>query len=376
MYKYKSYRYRIYPNLEQVKFFEKNFRCVKFIYNKMLDDKLKHYKEKGKNLKLTPAMYKNEYPFLKEVDCLALSNAQLNLEKAYTHFFKNPSNNGFPKFKTKYDKNSYTTNNQSESIRIVGNFIRLPKINFVRIKLHRPIPDGYKIKSTTITRTKSNKYFITIFLEYDKQDISIKNKHGEVVGLDFSTSKLFVASDGHSPDLLNLSKLEKRIAKEQKSLSKMVKWSNNYNKQVLKIAKIYERLDNIKKDYLHKLSTKMANTYSVIGIESLDLTEMSSSDREIKLGKSIRRLNWGEFTRELNYKMNDLGKSLIKVNKFFPSSQLCSVCNYRNKELKNLSIREWFCPKCNSYHNRDINAAINIRNEAIRLNQNNIEESK
>lgn len=360
----KAYKFRIYPNEEQKIFFAKTFGCTRFIYNQMLADKIAHYKKTKEMLNNTPAQYKEKYPWLKEVDSLALSNVQKNLETAYKNFFKNPKI-GFPKFKSKRKiRKTYTTNNQKRTIYIVDNKLRLPKIkSLIKIKVHRNIPDNYKLKSVTISQFTSGKYFASILFEYENQVVEKKSK--TFVGLDFSMHELYVDSEGiyaNYPKYYRQAQI--KLAREQRKFSKMEKGSNNREKQRIKLAIIHEKVANQRKDFLHKLSKKLIEKFDCVCIEDLNMKALS---QVLNFGKSVMDNGWGMFVNFLDYKSKEIGKKLVKVGKYFASSQICSKCGYKNKEVKDLAIRQWECPNCKVVHNRDINVAINIRNEGIRI---------
>lgn len=352
---------RIYPNEEQEVLFAKTFGCSRFAYNKMLELKSKHYDETGKDLKITPARLKPEYSFLKEVDSLALSNAQLNLQSAFKSFFKGKT--GYPNFKKKRAAQTYTTNNQNGTISIIDNHIKLPKVGLIKIKLHRQIPDDWRIKSVTVCRNSCYKYYASILFEfdYDVQPHSINN----AVGLDYSMHELYLSSDGEFANYPKFYRASQaKLAKAQKRLSRCKKYSENYYKQKLAVAKIHEKIANQRKDFLHKLSRKITNSYDVVCIEDLDMHAMAQA---LNFGKSVSDNGWGMFTNFLDYKLSFEGKYLVKIDKWFPSSQTCNVCGYKNSATKDLSVRYWTCPVCNTAHDRDINAAINIKNEGLRL---------
>ena len=360
----KAYKFRIYPNDEQKILFAKTFGCVRVIYNKMLSDKIAYYKKYQQKLNNTPAQYKTEFTWLKEVDSLALCNAQQNLLKAFTNFFINPKS-GFPKFKSKHkNKKSYTTNNQKGSIILKNGYLKLPKIvELVKVKQHRQIPEHYKIKSVTISQTPSGNYYASILFEYENQ-VSEQELH-TFLGLDFSMHELYKDSNGNEPCYPRYYRqAEKRLKQEQRKLSLMKKGSNNRNKQRIKVASLHEKVANQRKDFLHKQSRQIANAYDCVCIENLTMKAMSQS---LHFGKSVADNGWGMFTTFLQYKLEELGKKLIKVGKFFASSQICSCCGYQNSETKDLSVRAWDCPNCGTHHDRDVNAAINIRNEGMRL---------
>ena len=359
----KSYKFRIYPNAEQKELLAKTFGCVRFIYNKMLADKIEHYKNTGKKLNNTPAQYKKEFEWLKEVDSLALTNAQLNLQTAYNNFFRSKSV-GFPKFKSKKSNHrSYTTNCTNGNIKLIDGCIVLPKLGKVKIKQHRNIQADYKLKSVTVSQSPSGKYFASVLFEYDS--IITKKESKTFLGLDYSMHKLYVDSNGNEPCYSKYYRnAEKRLKREQRKLSKMQKGSKNRDKQRKRVAILHEKVANQRKDFLHKLSRQIANVYDCVCIENLNMKAMSQS---LNFGKSVHDNGWGMFTVYLKYKLEDVGKQLVKIDKFFASSQVCNVCGYKNTDTKNLSIREWDCPNCKTHHNRDVNAAINIKNEGMRL---------
>ena len=359
----RAYKFRIYPNAEQKVLFAKTFGCVRFIYNKMLADKIEHYNNTKEDLKNTPAQYKEQYPWLREIDSLALANAQLHLQTAYKNFFKRPQI-GFPKFKSKrFHRYAYTTNYVNGNIALLGDTIKLPKVGKVKIKQHRAIPTNYTLKSVTVSQTPSGKYYASVLFEYENQVSQITPQ--TFLGLDYSMPELYIDSNGNEPQYPRYYRQsEKRLKHEQRKLSLMQKGSNNYNKQRVKVARLHEKVSNQRKDFLHKRSRLLVDTYDCICIENLNMKAMSQS---LRFGKSVSDNGWGMFTQFLQYKLTDFGKQLVKVDKFYASSQLCNVCGYKNPATKDLSVREWDCPQCGTHHNRDINAAINIRNEGMRI---------
>lgn len=362
----RGFKFRIYPTHEQEILIIKTFGCTRWIWNHMLADKIKAYKQNSISLKPNPASYKVDNPWLREVDSLALTSVWKQLNQAYNKFFKEPKA-GFPKFKSKkLAKQSYTTNNQpkSQAIRLEDSHIRLPKLGLVKIKLHRKLPENYKIKSVTISRTATGKFYVSINVEYDytvpKTLLNINNS----VGLDYQSNGLFVDNQGKQPDYQRYYRLtESKLAKEQRKLSHMKLGSNNYHKQKLKIAKIHEKIANQRKDFLHKLSYEFANKYDYVFVEDIDLQSIAQFGH---LGKSTHDNGFSMFRTFLAYKLTDRGKVFHKINKWFPSSKTCSTCGCYHPELvNNLSVREWTCSDCGTTHNRDINAAINIRNRGI-----------
>lgn len=359
----KAYKFRLYPNKEQEILFNKTFGCVRFIFNKMLGDKIEHYKETKEKLNNTPAQYKKEFEWLKEVDSLALANAQMNLQTAYNNFFRSPKT-GFPKFKSKKkNKNSYTTNNQSGTIDIVDKYIKLPKIGLVKMKQHRIIPSEQKIKSVTISKTPSGKYYISILVEYDFVPPIISLDKNKALGLDYASHSFYVDSQNREADYPKFYRNAlTKLAKEQRKLSLMKYESNNYYKQKIVVAKLHEHISNQRKDWIHKLSTELANKYDYICVEDINMQNMAQS---LKLGKSTNDNGFGMFRVILGYKLSDRGKMLVKIDKWFPSSKMCRFCGNINKELT-LADRIWTC-SCGQILNRDWNAAINIRNEGLRI---------
>ena len=359
----KAYKFRLYPNKEQEVYFSKCFGSVRFIYNKMLNDKIEYYKKNNKMLNNTPAQYKKEYIWLKEVDSLALANAQMNLDKAYKNFFRDKSV-GFPKFKSKKNNYySYTTNNQKNTINIVdGKYIKLPKLKtLVRIKQHRQIPKNGKIKSATISKNPSDKYYVSILVE---QEIKELPKNEFTVGIDLGLTDFAITSDGvkySNPRYLR--KSLNKLAKEQRKLSRKKNGSKNKNKQRVKVAKLHEHISNQRKDFLHKLSSELINENQVICLEDLQVKEIQQNKY---LSQSVSDVGWYEFRRQLEYKAKWYGRIISFVDKWYPSSQICSNCG-NNTGKKSLDIREFDCPYCGKHHDRDINASINILHEGLRL---------
>jgi len=359
----KAYKFRIYPNAEQAALFAKTFGCTRFIYNQMLADKIKFYEETKQKLNNTPAQYKQEFEWLKEVDSLALANAQMNLQKAYNSFFRN-KNIGFPKFKSKKrSKLSYTTNNinNGTAIRIIDGKLKLPKVGLVKVKLHRQIPTDHKIKSATISKNPSGKYYVSILVEYEFEQPNIKLNKDKSIGLDYSSSSFYVDNQGTRADYPKFyRKAQSKLAKEQRKLSIMKLRSKNYEKQKTKVAVLHEHITNKRKDWMHKLSKTLADEYDYVCIEDINLRNISQG---LHLGKATNDNGFGMFKDFLKYKMFDRGKQLIQIDKWFPSSKMCSECGCVKDELP-LSERVYKCV-CGFICDRDKNAAINIRNVGL-----------
>ena len=362
MKKNKAYKYRIYPNNEQQILISKTFGCVRFIFNKMLEERIAYYKETGLSYKNTPAKYKKDYEWLKEVDSLALANAQLHLDAAYKNFFRDKKV-GFPKFKSKKrSSDSYTTNMVNNNIKLIGNKIYLPKLKGIRIKRHREIPDGHKIKSVTVSRTPADKYYVSILCEYEAE--ATQHKGTDYLGLDYAMNGLYAASNNTRCDYPGFyRKLESKLHREQRKLSKMIKGSNNYRKQRIRVCKVHEKISNCRKDFLHKASYQIANDADGVCVEDLNMQAMSKS---MNFGKSVHDNGYGMFLTLLSYKLEEKGKQLIRIDKFYPSSKTCSCCGYIHKELQ-LSHRIYECPQCGMKIDRDYNASINIQREGMRL---------
>ena len=356
----KAYKYRIYPNNKQREYFAKCFGCVRFFYNKSLSDMNEIFKERQEFKNITPASYKEDYPFLKEIDSLALANAQLNRNAAFKAFFRHQ--NEFPKYKSKRNDQSYTTNNQKGSVKfsINNRYISIPKCPKVRIKKHRSFIGN--IKSVTISKTCDDKYYISLLVEEDIKSLEPVEK---TIGLDLGIKDLIIDSDGKKyKNHKYLSKSLSKLAREQRKLSHMMKGSNNRNKQRIKIARLHHKINNQRNDYLHKLSKHIIDENQIICIEDLKVKNMIKND---KLARSISDVSWSRLVSMLIYKANWYDRTLVKVPSNYPSSQLCSICGYQNKDVKNLKIRKWICPKCNTKHDRDINASKNILSKGIEI---------
>lgn len=362
----RAYRFRLYPGREQEKLFHRTFGCCRFVYNRMLADKKAMYEETGKTKRLTPAGYKKDFPWLKEVDSLALANVQLHLEAAFARFFE-PGKNRYPRFKSKHrSRKSYTTNVVNGNITLEDGRLRLPKAGTVRIRQHRRIPEGYVLKSVTVSMEPSGKYYASLLYEYparENQTPGADREDAKALGIDFAMRGMAVFSDGSRAEYPGYYRLaQERLARDQRRLSKRKKGSRNYEKQKRRVALRHEKIRNQRKDYLHKLSRDLADRYDVIAVEDIDMQAMS---RSLHFGKSVADNSFGAFRTMLAYKLEEQGKSFVKVGRFFPSSKMCSRCGNVKKELR-LDERVYRC-SCGLCMDRDLNAAVNIREEGRRI---------
>ncbi len=362
---------RIYPTKEQEVFFSKSFGCVRFIYNKMLGDKIAHYEKAKEMLYTTPAQYKEEFPWLKEVDSLALANVQLDLEQAYKNFFKQPKV-GFPKFKKKnVTRDSYTTNLQipkggRPTIRLDGNKLHIPKLKTdIKILVHKEIPEEFAIKSITISRDKTGAYYASILFSFEMEIAFIDPESidtDRVLGLDYMMNGLFMSDIGQEADYPRYYRnAEKKLARAQRKMSKKQKGSKNRAKAKQKVAKIHKKIANQRKDFLHKKSREITNSYDVVCVESLNMQGLAQA---LNFGKSVHDNGWGMFTTFLQYKLVNEGKYIVAVSKWYPSTQTCSKCG--NQKPMPLGEKTYECA-CGLSLPRDLNAAINIKNEGFRL---------
>ena len=330
----------------------------------MLADKISYYQETGKMLMTTPAQYKQEYPWLKEVDSMALCNAQTQLQTAYRNFFRDKSI-GFPSFRSKKaQKNTYTTNCINGNIAILGGYLKLPKSGLVKVKYHRQIPARHKIKSVTVSMESEGKYYASILTEYEADIPVLALDTNKALGLDYSSTHFYVDSEGHAADMPHYYReAETKLAREQRKLSKMLKGSANYQKQKKVIAKIHTKIRNQRKDWQHKESRNIADNWDIVSVEDINLKDMS---QRLHLAKATNDNGFGQFRTFLAYKLAEQGKKLITIDKWYPSSKQCSSCGFINTALP-LKDRHWICPSCGAKHSRDINAAINIRNASLAI---------
>lgn len=366
----KGYKYRIYPTSEQETLIAKTFGCVRFVYNQFLAFQEEQYAEKlphlGKNAmnNLCNQILKDEYPWLREVDKFALTNSVYSLDDAYQRFFKQPSKCGRPKYKSKKNPyRSYTTNITNDNVAILDGAIKLPKLGSVKAKLHRLPPENWTLKSATVSMTASGKYYCSVLFEYEEKPVEpVVPTTETTLGLDYSSPHFYVASNGAVAEYDHyFRETEAKLARAQRRLSRKQRGSNNYYKQKHRVACIHEEIANRRKDFCHKESRKITNSYDAVCVEDINLRGMAQC---LKLGKATNDNGFGMFRKFLQYKLQEQGKQLIVIDKWLPSSKACHICGYINLEIT-LNVREWTCPSCGTNHDRDINAAINIRDQGL-----------
>ena len=360
----RTYEFRLYPNKAQTDLLARHFGCARFVYNYFLNQRKEQYRLTGKsdnyyaqNKALTALTKKDETAWLNEVNAQTLQFSILSLEAAYTNFFKKRAQ--FPKFKSKHSKNSFTA---PQFASIVDNRLFVPKFKEgIKCRVHREIKG--KIGKATVSRTPSGKYFVSVSTE-EEYETSLE-KTNKSVGLDMGLKDFIVTSEGEIfKNNRYTRKYERKLAMAQRHLSRKKKGSGEFENQRLKVAKIHEKISNSRSDYLHKCSISLVRRYDTIFVENLNIKGM---EKNHCLDKSISDVSWGSFISMLSYKSEWSGKKMVKIDRYFPSSQTCSVCGHINKQTKNLYIREWECPVCHTHHNRDVNAAINI----LRIGLNN-----
>lgn len=361
----KGFKARLYPTEEQKAILNKTFGCSRFVYNHFLAERKRSYKEDGVSLNykktanmLTILKHHRDYLWLNDVDSMALQEALRNLDRAYQNFFK--GNARYPKLHSKRNKQSYRTRNQNNGVRIVGNTVKIPKVGYVKFKGLKHF--NGRILNAAISKSASGKFYISLCVETADE---VAPNAGGIVGLDVGLKEFYTDSNGSTvANPRTYRKHEKKLIRAQRSLSRKQKGSNNRSKQRVRLAVQHEKVANIRGDFLHKQTSTLANENQVVCVESLNIKGMLRNHR---LAKAISDVSWSKFFRLLEYKMAERHGIVVKVPTFYPSSQTCSCCGYKNPFVKNLAVREWVCPECGSHHDRDSNAATNILNKGLEI---------
>ena len=377
---FRAYKFRFYPNKEQIELINKTFGSSRYVYNYYLD-KMKNngYVSAYTNIKDYTSTLKYEAVFLQEIDSIVIRQSLFNLDNAYKRLFNKTG--GYPKFKSKYNRNSYNTtavyNNYKDKeycnieLDLINRQIKLPKLKWVKVRGYRNIDNiNGKIKSATISRESNGKYYVSVL--YKMYDILPKIKPRTIVGIDLGVKKLLTLSDGTTYDNNKyIDKYEKRIKRKQRELSRKEKGSKNYYKCKKELAILYSKLSNARKHYIHKITKDITDEYDIITCEKLKTKEMIIKGKDSKLSSKINDATFSEIVRQLQYKSKYKGKEFYQINTYYPSSQICSRCDNQDRRYKNLTRREYKCTKCNQELDRDLNASINIMFEGLKLYMKN-----
>jgi len=366
----KAYKFRIYPTYAQEVMIRKTFGCVRYVYNYYLNKRRTEYLENGaaigyKQCSADLTRLKKELLWLREPDSIALQASLENLQTAYDNYFKARERGdkswGFPVFKKKSNnRHSYTTKNQNGTVEVLDKHIKLPKLGLVPCRVSKRL-EG-RILNVTVSQTPGGKYYVSVCCTEVKIPQYIKT--GNAIGIDLGLNAIAVTSDGYEyPNHKHLNKSSKKLAREQKKLSRKTIGGGNYTKQRIKVAKVHERIAAERNDSIHKMTSELVKNYDMIVMEDLAVTNMMKNRR---LSKAIADASWGEIKRQLEYKSVWHGRAFLQVDRFYPSSQLCG-CGYKNADVKDLKIRFWVCIKCGMEHDRDVNASRNILREGLRL---------
>jgi len=361
----RAYNIRLYPSRQQEVLLCKTFGCCRKVYNCMLETRQKSYEATGTQCRSKPSDFYGEFPFLKEVDSNALTSEVLTLNAAYKNYFERKADGvGLPQFKAKHkDKDSYTTYRTKDNIRVEGRKLRLPKVGFVTFRNYEDLDwSSRTIKHVTVTRAKSGKYYASLMVE-EAVPSALPATDNET-GVDLGLKEFCVTSDGEAvanPHFLR--EKENRIAVLQRAFDKKEKGSKRREQLRVRIAREHEKIANRRKDFIDKLSTRLLRENQTVVVEDIDVREVAEGDH----AKSEHDTAWRMFLNKLQYKAEWYGRTIVRVGRWFPSSQLCHVCNYRNTMTKDLNVRSWTCPQCGTSHDRDVNAAINILTEGKRI---------
>lgn len=365
----KAYKVRLYPNKDQEVLINKTFGCVRVVWNTLLANNIKGYEEEGKSWKqdYNTTLIKRDFEFMSEVSAASLQQKGRDLKETYSQWFKSVAGKrkgkalGYPKFKKKGVKDTYRLPNQKFKVFQEENLIQLEKIGKVVCKFPDTIPENSKLMNVTVSKTSSGKYFASVVVEQEITHLSLTGKR---IGIDLGLKDLMTLSNGVVVKRSNYQReSQSKITKAQQHLSRKKKGSNRYLKQKTKLAKLHEKVTNKRSWFTHNITKALVKDYDFIGVETLSSEDMKSNS---SINRVLAEVSLYEVVRQLEYKCAYYGKTLVKVDKWFASSQLCSCCGFKNKEVKDLSIRSWECPSCKTRHDRDHNAAINILKQSLK----------